>query len=41
VYVDDGLAERLLFTGAIVLGALLLVVRVMRSAGAAPLQPQA
>ena len=41
VYVDDGLVERLLLAGAIVLGALLLVGVVMRSPGAAPLQPQA
>jgi hypothetical protein len=41
VYVDDGLAERVLLAGAIVLGAALLIVLVMRSPRAATLQPQA
>ena len=41
VYVDDGLAERLLLAGAIVLGAALLIVLVSRPPAAAPMQPQA
>ncbi len=41
IYVDDGLAERLLLAGAIVLGAVILIVLIARPPAAAPLQPQA
>ena len=40
VYVDNGVAERLLLAGAIALCVLLLVVIVLRPQTAAPLQPQ-